>query len=56
MGLDAKATERLLRGVFDLVRSRESCPENPTLSYFCGPVQDALRKVAKTREQRADDG
>jgi len=55
VGLDAKATEGLLRGVFDLVRSRDSCPEAPTLSYFSGPVQDALRKVAKTR-QRADDG
>jgi hypothetical protein len=55
VGLDAKATEGLLRGVFDLVRSRDSCPEEPTLSYFSGPVQDALRKVAKTR-QRADDG
>ena len=56
LGLDAKAAEGLLRGVFDLVRSRDSCPEEPTLSYFNGPVQDALRKVAKTREQRADDG
>ena len=56
LGLDAKATEGLLRGVFDLVRRRDSCPEEPTLSYFNGPVQDALRKVAKTREQRADDG
>ena len=55
LGLDAKATEGLLRGVFDLVRRRDSCPEEPTLSYFNGPVQDALRKVAKTR-QRADDG
>jgi hypothetical protein len=55
LGLDAKATEGLLRGVFDLVRSRDSCPEEPALSYFSGPVQDALRKVAKTR-QRADDG
>jgi len=55
LGLDAKATEELLRGVFDLVRRRDSCPEEPTLSYFSGPVQDALRKVAKTR-QRADDG
>lgn len=56
LGLDAKAAEGLLRGVFDLVRRRDSCPEEPTLSYFNGPVQDALRKVAKTREQRADDG
>jgi len=56
VGLDAKATEGLLRGVFDLVRSRESCPEAPALSYFAGPVQDALRKVVKTAEQRADDG
>jgi hypothetical protein len=56
LGLDAKATEGLLRGVFDLVRSRDSCPDAPALSYFAGPVQDALRKVAKTAEQRADDG
>lgn len=56
VGLDAKATEGLLRGVFDLVRSRDSCPEAPTLSYFNGPVQDALRKIAKTSAQRADDG
>ena len=56
LGLDAKATEGLLRGVFDLVRSRDSCPEAPALSYFAGPVQDALRKVAKTAEQPADDG
>jgi len=56
LGLDTKATEGLLRGVFDLVRSRDSCPEAPALSYFAGPVQDALRKVAKTAEQRADDG
>lgn len=55
LGLDTKATEGLLRGVFELVRRRDSCPEAPTLSYFDGPVQDALRKVAKTRE-RADDG
>jgi hypothetical protein len=54
-GLDAKAAEGLLRGVFDLVRSRDNCPEAPTLSYFAGPVQDALRKVAKTIG-RGDDG
>jgi hypothetical protein len=54
-GLDAKATEGLRRGVFDLVRGRDSCPEERALSYFAGPVQDALRKVAKSRD-RADDG
>lgn len=56
LGLDAKAAEGLLRGVFELVRLRDSCPVEPALSYFNGPVQDALRKVAKTKEKRADDG
>lgn len=40
--LERGAFPDILRGVFHTVLGRENCPSNPALSYFDGPVLDAL--------------
>lgn len=49
--VDAGATRDLLMGVFQSVLAREKCPPLPALSYFDGPVRDAL---AVNRGARAE--
>jgi hypothetical protein len=52
------ATPEILRGVFHTVMGRGTCPSNPALSYFDGPVLDMLgagnRAPASTAASRSE--
>jgi hypothetical protein len=47
--LDAGASPETLRGVVRSVTLRENCPSQPALSYFDGPIRDALKGADRQR-------